>query len=188
MGEPKALLRWGTVTLLQHQVDALRSAGCDPIVVVLGHEAERLRAGLECRPPCRIVVNGAYQEGRASSVRTGMAAAPDGARAVVVASVDQPCRATTVRALISAQSERGAPIAVPERNGQRGHPAVFAGALLPELRRVQEQTQGLKAVRRAHADETIFVASDDPWVTLDLNTREDYAAARTAEADAREVI
>jgi CTP:molybdopterin cytidylyltransferase MocA len=57
---------------------------------------------------------------------------------------------------------------------------VFAGSLLLELRAVTEETEGLRAVRRRHADETVEIAVDDPRALLDINTPEAYAQARVA--------
>ena len=45
---------------------------------------------------------------------------------------------------------------------------------------MQEASQGLRAVRRAHTKATTFLDVDDPLVTLNLNTPEAYAAARRA--------
>ena len=42
MGRLKALLPWRGATLLAHQVSSLREAGAGRVVVVLGHQAERL--------------------------------------------------------------------------------------------------------------------------------------------------
>ena len=178
MGEAKALLAWGERPLLQHQIDTLLAAGCRPVIVVLGHGAAEVRAQVRCDEPCRVVINADYASGRASSVQTGAAAAPSKIEAVVVANVDQPCAVETVRRLIAARRERAALIAVPRHRGRNGHPAVFAGSLLGEMRGVEERHQGLKAVRAAHAAETLFLDVEDPLVVLDLNRPEDYARAR----------
>ena len=178
MGEVKALLDWGGKPLLQHQIDELAAAGCEPVHVVLGHEGQRIKESVRCDAPCRLVLNAQYMTGRASSVRAGAATLPDGASAVVIASVDTPSSAATVRALIEAWRAGDAAIVVPRRAGRNGHPALFDGALLPALRAVEERHEGLRAVRRAHAQATQFLDLDDPLVGLDLNTPEEYAAAR----------
>ena len=72
MGETKALLPWRDITLVEHQVGALTSAGLSPIVVVLGHQSDKLesllgdRAGVEC------VYNPDYIHGKATSVKAGV--------------------------------------------------------------------------------------------------------------------
>jgi CTP:molybdopterin cytidylyltransferase MocA len=185
MGRAKALLDWGGKPLLQHQIDELTSAGCAPIVVVLGHEADRIAAAVRCDGGCRVVRNRDYASGRASSLRAGAEALPDNAAAVVVASVDTPVRGATVRALIEVWKGRPGPdaIIVPRHAGRNGHPSLFDGALLTELRAVREESQGLRAVRRAHADATTFLDIDDPLVTLNLNTPEAYDSVTTLQPE-----
>lgn len=177
MGRPKALLDWGGTPLLQHQVDQLVEAGCDPIVVVVGARAQQVRARLRRGSRCRVVENAAYRSGRASSVRVGARALPDAVDAVVVASVDGPLTATTVRALMDERAHGGAAIVVPRHEGRNGHPALFGGELLGELREVTEAGEGLRTLRRAHADATTFLDVDDPRVLLNLNTPDEYASA-----------
>ena len=52
---PKCLAPFGGTPLIQLQIDALRAAGVDDIVVVVGFEAERVR--LSCGPGARTVEN-----------------------------------------------------------------------------------------------------------------------------------
>ena len=42
MGQLKALLPWQGTSLLQHQVAVLRNGGVQRVMVVLGHQADRL--------------------------------------------------------------------------------------------------------------------------------------------------
>jgi molybdenum cofactor cytidylyltransferase len=177
MGRPKALLAWCGTTLLAYQVRELRAAGVDDIVVVLGHEArvrtaEILRASMT--PEVRIVVNEAYREGRASSLRAGARVLSD-VNPIVVLGVDQPRPASITRALLDAHE--GASITVPTSEGQRGHPVVLANALLDELRNASEEAQGLRGVIAAHEADVREVALETPQVRLDINTPEEYEAA-----------
>lgn len=176
MGRPKPLLPWGDRTLVEAQVAMLRDAGADDIVVVTGHEADRIEQVL-VGSGARVVFNPRYAEGRATSVRAGAQAIPDGTGCIVVLSVDQPRTADLVRAVIDAHLRAGALITVPRHAGRRGHPVVFAGSLLPELREVTEEGEGMRAVRRRHADRTVEVEVADEQVLLDVNTPDAYAAA-----------
>lgn len=176
MGRPKPLLAWGDRTLIAYQVAELAAAGCDPVIVVLGHEAEAILPHLD-HPSVEVVVNPRYDEGRASSLRAGAQAVPYDAEAVVTLSVDQPRPRAVVARLLSAHERGGALVTQPEYRGRRGHPVVLSTALLPELRQVTEETLGLRAILRAHADDIRLVPFDDPVVTVDLNTPEDVARA-----------
>ncbi|MGH2583517.1 MAG: nucleotidyltransferase family protein, partial [Dehalococcoidia bacterium] len=113
-------------------------------------------------------------------------ALPDDTGAIVTLNVDQPRPAWLIRRVLDAHLGGDAPITTPEYGGRRGHPAVFAGTLLPELRAVSDATEGLRAVVRRYADRRRFVPIDDPIVTLEFNTRAEYETAlETAGAEQR---
>ena len=144
MGRAKARLDWGGTPLLQHQIGRtrrrrLRSGGRSPRA-----RADRIAATIRCDGGCQVVRNREYASGRASSLRAGAAALPGDAAAIVVASVDTPVSRATVRALIDAWRALPGPgaIVVPRHGGRNGHPSLFDGALLPELRAVQERRRG----------------------------------------------
>lgn len=189
VGRPKALLPWGDGTLIEYQVAELRAAGVDDIIVVLGHAAEEIRPHVPSE--ARVVVNGAYREGRASSLRAGAAALPDGAGAIVVLGVDQPRPRELVRKLLDAHAQSGAAVTLPVSDGRRGHPTVLSALLLPELRQASEKAQGLRGVIAAHEGEihevhfmmTVHESAPGPdllalMVLTDINTQEDYEQAR----------
>lgn len=172
MGRPKALLDWGGRPLIQHQVEAL--AGLREVIVVLGHDAARIRPFVPTGPTVRVVENPDYAEGRTSSLRQGFAVVggyPDG---ILVVAVDQPIARGTIAALLHAHRP-DSPIAQPAFQGQRGHPVLFRGDLLGELREIDEATEGLRAVVARHRERRQEVAVFDPDVLLDLNEPADYA-------------
>ncbi len=177
MGDPKPLLPWGATTLIEYQLRELTASGLDDIVAVLGHEAERIRP-LANNAGAHVVVNEAYRQGRASSLRVGAAAVPDDAESVLVLNVDQPRPRMLLRRLLEAHRVSGALITVPAYQGRRGHPTVVAGALLGDLRAVDERSQGLRGLLRRHARAAREVPLPTPLVLLDLNTPEEYERAR----------
>src|ERR1044072_7257978 len=58
--KPKWLFEGGGKTLLAHQVEALREAGINEIVIVLGFEAERIRRLYE--HTAAFVINSRFEE------------------------------------------------------------------------------------------------------------------------------
>ncbi len=178
MDRLKQLLPWDGVPLIAWQAEQLRAAGCEDVIVVLGHAAEEIRAAVP--PQARIVVNDAYRQGRASSLRCGAEATPDDAEAVLVLSVDQPRPAWLSRRLIEHWQATRALVVSPRFTRGFGHPILLDGSLLPELRQVSEQTLGLRAVIDRHiaSAESLPVANDA--VNVDLNTPSEYEAALVA--------
>ncbi|HEY5676319.1 MAG TPA: NTP transferase domain-containing protein, partial [Myxococcales bacterium] len=59
MGTNKMLLQLGGTSLVRRAVSTALSAGLDPVVVVLGHQGERVRAELGGLP-CTAVENAEY--------------------------------------------------------------------------------------------------------------------------------
>lgn len=177
MGTPKPLLEWGGRTLVEYQIAQLREAGVDRVVAVLGASADDVRP-LVHQAGALSVINELYREGRASSVRVGAAALGEDVRTVVVLNVDQPRPSSVTARLLAEHTSASRLITVPSFEGSRGHPAVFAASLLPELREVREATQGLRAVLQAHAADVAEVPFDTPVVLLDLNEPEQYRQAR----------
>ena len=82
MGRPKALVRHSDGTSwLNRAVSAVAAGGCDPVVVVLGAEAERavdiLNERPEADPPVRWVEATDWPQGMGASLRRGLEAATD---------------------------------------------------------------------------------------------------------------
>ncbi len=71
MGSPKPLLPFEGKTFLERLLEEFLASSAEPIVVVLGHGADRILEQMEWRE-ARPVVNRNYGEGMLSSIRTGL--------------------------------------------------------------------------------------------------------------------
>jgi molybdenum cofactor cytidylyltransferase len=181
MGRLKQLLPWAGTTLLDWQVREARSAGVDDVVVVLGHAVETIRASLASTgTDTRLVVNEAYMEGRASSLRRGGETVDDTAEAVFVISVDQPRPAWVMRRMLATWRETGASVVLPRFGGHGGHPTLLKGSLIPDLRRVTDRTLGLRALVEAHRGDVAIVEFPSSAVEVNLNTPSEYVEALAA--------
>jgi molybdenum cofactor cytidylyltransferase len=136
-GRNKLLLEVGGEPLARRVVWAALAAGLDPVVVVLGHEAERVRdalAGLACRT----VHNAGYEAGMTTSLRAGVAALPEGTPAAVMILADMPqvtagMLAELAAAHAAAESARRPPLVLSDYEGVLAPPTLFDRALFPEL-------------------------------------------------------
>ena len=186
MGSPKPLLRWRGKTLVESQIDALREGGASEVIVVLGHRASEIfplvSEAAERNPASniRVVVNGEYRDGRTTSIKAGLNVVSGEATDVVVMAVDQPRTADIVSRVVRAHLDADALLTSPRYRGRGGHPLMFSARLLPELRLISEEGQGLREVFERHCSEINQVVFDDPMIRLDLNTPEAYAEAYAA--------
>jgi nicotine blue oxidoreductase len=174
MGGPKALLRIDGETFLSRCARLLLRAGVERLIVVLGHEFERVAALGGLPAEALRVVNPAYREGgMLSSVLRGLEAAEAASgEAVLLHPVDHPLVApATIDRGIEALA-RGGQIVAPSYGGRRGHPGGFARSVWPLLRAAPAD-QGVRAVLRSQADAVVHVAGDAGSVA-GIDTPDDY--------------
>jgi molybdenum cofactor cytidylyltransferase len=161
--------------LVQHAVDAATAAGLDEIVVVLGHDADRVREALVLPPTARIVVNERYDEGQSTSLAAGLRALDDASDAAVVLLADQPgISAEHITALAQAFSP-GGPAAVRLRFRGRPGPALLTRQIWPEVLALEGDV-GARALLDAHPElvEEVQLDEDAP---IDVDRREDLGRA-----------
>ena len=178
MGKPKALLiAPGGRTFVTCLIETLIDGGVDAPFVVGRSDDELLKSTVES-PDSRgrwVENPDADSGGQLSSLLAGLRKADrPGVRALMVVPVDAPLVAPeTVSRLIGVFTATGAPIVRPRYQGRNGHPVVFSRAVFDELRHA-DPTIGAKAVLRAHQQSIVNVDVDDPGVTGDVDTPQDY--------------
>lgn len=127
LGRPKQLLELEGRPLLQHVIDAVADSSVDEIIVVLGHEAERIEGSIELPPHGRVVLNPSFGQGQSTSVRRGLVAVGRDADAAVFLVGDQPrIRGEIIDQVIQAWMASPLPVARAYFNGTPGHPVVVA--------------------------------------------------------------
>jgi molybdenum cofactor cytidylyltransferase len=177
-GSTKQLADLDGVPLLQHAVDAMLAVpALDPVVVVLGAEAARVRDAVDFRH-ARPVVCAAWQEGMAASLRCGVEAVGD-CDWVIVTLGDQPRVTSQVVAAVMDHAVSAAPGTAAVRaayEGVPGHPVALGRAMLPGV----AQLSGDVGARELLGSATVrtFEAAGlcDP---SDVDTPEELEALRT---------
>jgi molybdenum cofactor cytidylyltransferase len=139
------------IPVLAHVVAAAVSAGARPVVVVTGHEAERVRNALSARDALRSVAAGSavelvhnprWREGMSTSIVAGVSAIEGRVDGALICLGDMPrVRADDLAALIRAMRSHPAgpstplPAAyVPVFEGRWGNPVLWTAKWFGELR------------------------------------------------------
>ncbi len=167
--------------MVSHVVDAAIASKATPVVVVLGHEAERVKAALAGRD-VTTVHNPDHAEGMSGSVRRGLEALPADLDGAVVCLGDMP---RTSAALIDRLIEgfnplEGRAIGVPTYRGKRGNPVLWGARYFPEMKEIAGDV-GARHLIGAHAEAVYEVESPDQSVTLDVDTPDALNALVSAE-------
>ncbi len=173
MGRNKLLLELDGEPLLHRAARQALAAGLSPVVVVLGHEAERARAALG-ELACATVVNPRYEEGIVTSLRAGLDALPPSASAAIVQLADMPfVTAEMLAALVTRYRATTAPLVISDYEGVVAPPMLYDRTLFAELAAMDDGRCGKQVVQR-HRHEAEVLAW--PAVALaDVDVPEDAA-------------
>lgn len=175
MGRPKALLPLGDSTFLGRLI-ATFATHCEPVIVVLGGNAEALQAALAESPGVVAAFNPDHQLGMLSSLQTGLAHVPVYAPGAVFTLVDHPRLQTeTLEAVLRSFAQSDAQVVIPRYGSQRGHPVAISRQVAQQLL-AMDKTGSPKDVIRRHRETTVFVDLDDASIVEDIDTPEDYRA------------
>jgi molybdenum cofactor cytidylyltransferase len=184
MGSIKQLLDFGGQPLLRHAVESAQSAGCHPVIVVLGANATEIRpalAGLDVE----IVLNERWAEGMGTSIQAGLRALENrDIQGAILTLSDQPLVTPDfLRGLVDRHHQSGRRIVAAQYSGTAGVPVFFAREAFPLLLALKPD-QGCKGVILGHPAEALLV--DCPEAAMDIDTPEDYARARGKQIDGAE--
>jgi molybdenum cofactor cytidylyltransferase len=171
----KLLLADGGDPLVRHAVKMAVLSQLKPVVVVLGHEADRVRAvcyGL----PVTFTINPDFAHGLSTSLKAGIKALPeniDGA-AVILADMPGLDAALLDRLYAAFEAEPAALAAVPVHNGEWGNPCILAAALFAEVDALSGD-QGARKILVAHRDMVIEMPESSDAATRDIDTPDDWS-------------
>jgi CTP:molybdopterin cytidylyltransferase MocA len=174
-GRTKQLVEVGGKPLVQHAADAATDAGVDEVIVVLGHDAERVSSVLRLPRTGRAVVNPDHATGMAGSLAVGLRAADAASDAAVVLLADQPgVRADHVSSLVQTHRRTGAPVVrIRFRDGPG--PALLARSVWPEVTALTGDV-GARAVFDAEPERVRWVSFDED-APRDIDVPEDLDPA-----------
>jgi len=173
MGYPKALLPLGEEIFLTRILRVLREAGLARPRLVLGREATLIKARIG-EYPTDILVNRDPDRGQLSSIQLGISGLPEEIEAVMLWPVDQPAVSVELtRRLVELFVTKNCRIAVPFRDGKRGHPAIFHRTLLHEFMDAPME-KGAKGIISRYESETCFLPTDEQAAFTDIDTPSDY--------------
>jgi molybdenum cofactor cytidylyltransferase len=185
MGKDKALLPWppagaesGTSgqTFLSAAIESLNPFS-EMVIVVAGNNAADI-APVVYAQGAVVVTNPAPERGQFSSLQVGLHEVLDHGRdAAIITLVDRPpVRLATLQKLCNVFATRlhDKWAVVAEYRGQHGHPFLVAREII-EFFLKAAPTANARDIEHQHQQHIDYVAVDDPAVTLNVDTPQDYA-------------
>jgi molybdenum cofactor cytidylyltransferase len=186
MRTDKALLPWPPAaagspptgqTFLSAAIQALEPFS-EKVIVVAGRNETALAPAVYANG-ASLVTNPEPDRGQFSSLQVGLQQVlSHGRDAAMVTLVDRPpVNAATLKALCSAFTEApsGVWAVVPEYNGKHGHPFLVAREMIEAFLKAPPNATA-QDIEHQNLPHVAYVAVDDPLVTLNVDTPEEYAA------------
>ncbi len=187
MGSDKALLPWPPVadpaqdfsatTFLSATIKALGEV-TDLVIVVVGENANSL-APLIYAAGAFLARNPDPGRGQFSSLQVGLTEVLNHGRdAAMITLVDRPPVAVATLQQLREEFEsayiRQKWALIPEFEGKHGHPIVIGREMLEVFLRAPE-TANARDIEHKDQSHIAYVRVDDPFVTMNINTPEDYS-------------
>lgn len=180
--ENKLLAPLGGAPLVCRAVAAAAASRARPVVVVTGHEADRVEAAL-AGMDVRTVRNPDYELGLSASLRAGLAALDkDGVSGALICLGDMPrVTAATLDRLIDAfEASGGRAVCAPVADGRRGNPVLWPADLFAAIKELAGDAGARELIAR-HADRLQTIDAAAAEIFHDVDTPEALAAARASE-------
>jgi len=182
-GRNKLLMDVEGAALVRRTAAAVLSAGVSDVIVVTGHEPEKVRATLEGLE-VRFVHNPRYAEGLSTSLLVGIDAVQPDASGAVVCLGDMPgiAAAHIDRLIAGFDPDAGREIGVPTHRGKRGNPVLWGRRFFQEMHEISGDV-GARHLIGANESLVYEVEFDDTGVLMDLDTPrqwEDFLAASSS--------
>lgn len=166
-----------------HVVDAVLASGASPVIVVTGHEPDRLEEALADRD-VRFIHNPDFPDGLSTSLRAGLTLLDPNIDGAVVCLGDMPSvSADHIDRLIAAfDPTAGHAIIVPTFKGKRGNPVLWHRRFFARMSDVSGDV-GARHLIGDNEDSLLEIAMDDDAVLADLDTPAALAAHKAARKD-----
>jgi len=177
MGSNKLLFELGGESVVRRVVRSAIAARLDPVCVVLGHEADRVRHALHDLA-YEEVVNDGYDRGINGSVQLGIRAVRDRVSAAIVLLADMPLVTTDmVTTMVDRYRATTSPLVISRYGDVRAPPTLYDHSLFPDFTDDHGEGCGRRIVKK-HLSEA--VALDWPAEILtDLDSPPDYEKLKT---------
>jgi molybdenum cofactor cytidylyltransferase len=177
MGEVNKLLaEIDDKPMILHVIEAAQASKANSILVVTGHEQEKLQSALS-HIDLKFVHNPDYAEGLSTSLSAAMSVLEDDVDAAVVCLGDMPnITAEHINGLIDAfDPEASRQICVPTFNGKWGNPVLWDQRFFSAMQNVSGDV-GARHLIGEHQDVLYEVSLEDNAVLTDLDTPAALAA------------
>ena len=179
----KLFLPVGGEELLVKLVKSVCESDVGQVLVVIGHEEERIRLKLKDLP-LRFVYNPSFSKGMTTSIKSGIKEVSQKCDGFLICLADMPFINTSeinklLHAYVHNRIKEQKLIVIPVFQRQRGNPVLFSSEFRNDILEHTKET-GCKGVIMNNSDSVMEIEMDSDNILFDVDTLEDYQRATEA--------
>jgi molybdenum cofactor cytidylyltransferase len=160
------------VPMVVRVVEQVLASHARPIIVVTGHEHDRVEEALAGRA-VQFAIAEDYAQGLSASLKAGLRALPEDIEGFMVCLGDMPLVSAAMldRLMAAFDPEEGRAIVMPTFRGKQGNPMLWSREFLPEMLAITGDV-GARHLAGKYADRCVEVEMADDAVLRDFDTTE----------------
>jgi len=179
----KLLLPVDGEALLVKLVKSVCDSDAGQVLVVIGHEAEKIRRVLNDFP-LNFVYNPNFSQGMTTSIKSGVKEVSPDCDGILICLADMPFTNTPeinklIHAYVQNRIKEKKLIVVPIFQGNRGNPVLFSCEFRNDILEHKKES-GCKGVIMNNPESVMEIEMDDENMFFDVDTLEDYQRATEA--------
>ena len=171
-GENKLTKEIQGIPLIKHSVKNILASSIDELIVILGYQKEIIEKIIDKNERIKFAFNVNYENGMASSIKTGLNNLSEKTEAFFICLGDMPMVNSDIYNQLI-QSKNNKEIIVPTYNGQQGNPILFSKSIKEKIMAIQGDV-GAKKILELNKNKILNVEVGNQSIRKDFNTKDDF--------------
>ena len=173
-GENKLTKEIQGVPLIKHSVKNILATSIDELIIVLGYQKEIIEKLIDKNNKIKFVFNKDFENGMASSIKTGLDNLSEKTEAFFICLGDMPMVNHDIyNQLIKSKDNKE--IIVPTYKGQQGNPVLFDKSMKETVMNITGDV-GAKKILELNKDKILNLEINDQNITKGFNTQGDFSS------------
>ena len=173
-GENKLTKEIQGIPLIKLSVKNILASSINELIIVLGHQKEIIEKLIDKNKKIKFVFNKNFENGMASSIKTGLNNLSEKTEAFFICLADMPMVNHDIyNRLIKSKDNKE--IIVPTYKGQQGNPVLFDKSMKEKVLDIKGDV-GAKKILELNKDKILNLEINDQSITKGFNTRDDFSS------------
>ena len=171
-GENKLTKKIQGVPLIKHSVKNILASSVDELIIVLGYQKEIIEKLIDKNNKIKFVFNKDFENGMASSIKTGLDNLSEKTEAFFICLGDMPMINHDIyNQLIKSKDNKE--IIVPTYKGQQGNPVLFDKSMKETVMNITGDV-GAKKILELNKDKILNLEINDQNITRGFDTQDNF--------------